>query len=145
VTAASASQLAVITPAGPILTGGKFTVSVQAVDPFGNVDLTFKGQVTLALGNNPTGAILGGTLTANAAGGVATFILQISKPGQAYTLQATSNGLGGGASAPLAVLNQLVVITPPPGTVTAGSSFGLVVTAEDGLGNVAEDGLGNAV
>jgi hypothetical protein len=76
VTAASASQLAVITPAGPILTGGKFTVSVQAVDPFGNVDLTFKGQVTLALGNNPTGAILGGTLTATAARGVATFILR---------------------------------------------------------------------
>ena len=31
---------------------------------------------------------------------------------------------------------QLVVATQPPGSVDAGSAFGLVVVAEDGFGNV---------
>ena len=35
-----------------------------------------------------------------------------------------------------AAATQLVVTTQPPGSVTAGSGFGLVVTAEDGFGNV---------
>ena len=35
------------------------------------------------------------------------------------------------------VATQLVVTTPPPGSVAVGASFGLTVTAEDGAGHVA--------
>ena len=35
-----------------------------------------------------------------------------------------------------ATATQLVVTTQPPASVTAGSGFGLVVTAEDAFGNV---------
>ena len=42
----------------------------------------YSGDVTLALANNPNGATLGGTLTATAANGVATFsALTLDKPG----------------------------------------------------------------
>src|SRR5689334_15224584 len=45
--------------------------------------------VTIALGNNPSGATLRGTLTLTTDGGVATFSdLRVDKPGAAYTLVA---------------------------------------------------------
>src|SRR5207248_242315 len=64
------------------------------------------------------------------------------------TLNRTSTGdtiqvSGGGLVATTGPINvtpapgtQLVVTTPPPGIVTSRSGFGLVVTAEDGAGNV---------
>ena len=51
-------------------------------------------KVKVALGNNPTGAKLGGTLSVTASKGVATFSgLTINKVGSGYTLQLTSSGL----------------------------------------------------
>src|SRR5262249_27968364 len=58
------------------------------------------------------------------------------QPGQGYTLQSTSASLSAGTSAAFDVTDQLVVTTQPPSSVTAGAPFGLVVTAEDGLGHV---------
>ncbi len=137
VTAAAATKLAVALPYGNILTSASFTVTVNAEDQYGNVATSFNGSVTLALANNPESAILGGTLTVAAVNGVATFSgLTINEPGVGYTLQASSTGLTKGTSTAFSVLDQLVVITPPPSSVTAGSRFGLVVEDEDGLGNV---------
>ena len=49
--------------------------------------------MTVALGNNPGDAILGGTLTANVVDGVATFTdLTLSQPGTGYTLIVTESG-----------------------------------------------------
>jgi hypothetical protein len=139
VTAAGASQLAVVGPGGNVLAGAPFNLQVNAEDPHGNVDPTFNGGVTLALANNPGVSTLGGTLTATAVHGVASFTgLTINQPGSGYTLRATTTaGLSAGTSAPVNVTNdRLVVTTPPPGSVAAGSGFGLVVKAEDGSGNV---------
>ncbi len=41
-----------------------------------------------------------------------------------------------GSANPAVVASRLVITTQPPSTVTAGAPFGLVVKAEDGLGNV---------
>jgi len=50
--------------------------------------------ISIALGNNPSGATLGGTTTVSAANGVATFrYLTLNKPGNGYTLAASSPGL----------------------------------------------------
>ncbi|WP_224246073.1 hypothetical protein [Hyalangium gracile] len=63
---------------------------VEIADAFGNVASTASGTVSIALGNNPSGAELTGTLTAAAANGRAAFSdLQVSKEGAGYTLRAT--------------------------------------------------------
>ena len=99
VAAAAATKLAVSAPSSSVAANSPFSLQVQAEDPFGNVDLTFSGSVTLAMGTNPSGAALGGTLTVAAASGVASFSdLTVSKVGVGYTLQATSPGLTAGTS-----------------------------------------------
>ena len=67
---------------------------VAAEDAVGNVVSSFNGTLTVALGNNPTGATLGGTLTATINSGAATFSgLTLDKVGTGYTLRATGGGL----------------------------------------------------
>jgi hypothetical protein len=52
--------------------------------------------VTVALGNNPGGATLGGTLTATVVNGVATYSdLTLSQPGTGYTLTVTDSAIAG--------------------------------------------------
>jgi autotransporter-associated beta strand protein len=133
---AAATQLG-IPSFGNIVVGSTFSITVDAIDPYGNVDPTFNGNVTVALAANPGKATLGGTLTVNASYGEATFTdLTLDMLGSGYTLTATSSGLTSATSAPFDVTDQLVVTAQPPSSVTAGAPFGLVVAAEDGLGNV---------
>ena len=142
VTAAAASQLVVTTqPPANLTAGNGFDLIVEAEDPYGNTDPSFSSNVTLALANPSGGAALGGTATETADAGVATFTgLSLNKAGTAYSLQASSNGVSGVATDPIAVsagaATQLVVANPPPPSVTAGAGFGLVVLAEDAFGNV---------
>ena len=95
VSAAAATQLVVVpTQSGNVTAGVGFAILVEAQDPFGNVDPTFNGSVTVALGQNPGGESLGGTLTAPAVGGVATFTnLTLDKPSGEYSLQVSSGVL----------------------------------------------------
>ncbi len=68
-------------------------VSVETVDASGN-KVNSSAPITVALGNNPGGATLGGTTTKNAVNGVATFSdLTLNEPGVGYTLVASSPGL----------------------------------------------------
>src|SRR5262249_16231423 len=68
--------------------------TVQVTDSFGNPKSgTF--TITIAIGANPGGGVLGGTLTQTTnSSGLATFSdLTISKPGTGYTLVASSDSL----------------------------------------------------
>jgi hypothetical protein len=107
-------------------------VTVRVLDPYGNLVGTGTPAVTLGLGNNPGGATLGGTLTANAGGGVAGFgDLTVSGVGNGYTLVASSPGLTGATSAAFNV-------TPPVG------NFSGTVYADanaDGARQAGEAGL----
>jgi hypothetical protein len=81
----------------------------QAITPAVQVEIrNAQGQrvssdtrtVSLSLGSNPGGATLGGTTSAAAANGVATFSdLSVSEAGSGYTLSATATGLSGATSA----------------------------------------------
>jgi hypothetical protein len=76
-------------------------VVVTAYDAFDNVATAFTGQVTIAIGTNPGGGALSGTLQRNAVLGVATFDdLSIDKGGSGYTLVASASGLTGATSDP---------------------------------------------
>ena len=71
--------------------------SVQLVDEYGNGESIPPGptySVTLSMGNNPSGATLGGTLTVQGPGVLRiTFSnVTIDRPGTGYTLVATSGG-----------------------------------------------------
>ncbi len=139
VTPAAASQLVVSSqPPGSVLVGSGFGLVVTAKDPFDNVDTNFGGSVAVALLNNPGGSTLGGSPSVTAQNGVATFSgLTLNEPGNGYTLSLSGNGLTSAATNPFNVTLPLLVVTAqPPASILAGSSFGLTVTAEDGLGNV---------
>jgi subtilase family serine protease len=94
VSAANASKLAFVqqptsTTAGAVINPA---VTVQVLDPYGNLETgDSTDQVTLAFGNNPGGATLGGTTTVMVMSGVATFAnLTVSTAGTGYTLTAIS-------------------------------------------------------
>jgi hypothetical protein len=83
-----------IEPPSSVVAGGTFSLAVQVQDGQGNP--VSGGTVTVALGNNPGGATLGGTLTATVANGVASFSdLTLSQAGTGYTLTVTVSGIAG--------------------------------------------------
>lgn len=89
---------------GDLVTGNKYDtggppVTVDVVDSGGNVVDVSGVSVTIALGSNPGGASLGGTLTQETVNGVATFPgLTLNKPDNGYTLTASSSGLADATS-----------------------------------------------
>jgi hypothetical protein len=79
-------------PTGP-------AVTAEVVDQSGHVVTSSTAPITVALGNNPGGSALSGTTTVNAVSGVASFTgLSLNKPGDGYTLSASSPGLTGSNS-----------------------------------------------
>ena len=137
VSPAPATQL-VVAPMANVLNGWPFDLYALAEDPYGNIDPTFGGSVTVALASNPGGAVLAGTLTGTAADGMAHFsALALNGLSSGCTLTATATGLAAGTSLPFNVTaDQLAVTAQPPTGVVAGTGFGLTVAAEDAAGNV---------
>jgi hypothetical protein len=119
------------------------SVTVSVEDANGNVVPTATNSITVAIGTNPASGTLGGTATASAVNGVATFAnLNINKVGTGYTLTATTSGLTGATSSAFNVTPGAaakLVFTTQPTNTTAGVAISpaVVVTIEDSLGNVA--------
>lgn len=121
-------------------------VTVRIEDASGNLVTTGSYNVTLAIGNNPAGGVLGGTTTVAAVSGVATFsTLSIDKAGTGYTLAATSSPVLTGTTS--SAFN-ITVGTPTkltfgvqPENTAAGSYITPAVTVriEDGGGNLTSD------
>jgi hypothetical protein len=86
------SQLVITSqPPASVVVGSAFGLTVQVKDGLGN--LVTSGNATVALGNNPGNATLGGNLTAPIVNGVATFSgLTLSQTGTGYTLTVTAGG-----------------------------------------------------
>ena len=107
------------------------------------MDSTFTGSVTATIYNSAD--VNEGTQTVTARNGVATFSdLTLDKAGTGYTIVVTSSASGAPASITtnsFAVVpgtpTQLIVTSPPPGSVAAGNAFGLTVKLEDQFDNVA--------
>ncbi len=78
-------------------------ITVAVEDSNGNVDTAFNGTVTLGIESGPAGALLGGTLTATAVNGVATFTFIAEATDGTYTLDAHGSGLADGVSASFTV------------------------------------------
>ncbi len=142
VTANTASQFVVITqPPSKVGAGSLFGLKIAAADAYGNVVRSFTGSVTLALAGGSSGATLGGKLTVTLVKGVATFSgLKITQAGTGYSVTASgslTSATTGLFNVTAGTATHLAITTQPPASVTAGSAFGLVVTALDAHGNVA--------
>ena len=130
-------------PPSSVIAGSIFGLTIEAEDSSGDLDSSFNGTVTVALAKNPGGATLGGTLTATASGGIATFSgLTLNKAASGYTLTVSASGVDGAATSAITVTpapaSQLVIHTQPSATATAGQAFGAqpVIEEEDQYGNV---------
>ncbi|MBI4419337.1 MAG: hypothetical protein HY560_00795 [Gemmatimonadetes bacterium] len=139
-------------------------VRVTAQDAQGNTATGFTGTISVAIGTNPGGGTLSGTVSVAAQGGIATFSnLSINKAGTGYTLTATAAGLTGATSATFAITpgaaSQLAFTVQPSDTrvnqpitpavqVSVRDAFGNTVTGFTGqvTVSIARDGsvLGNA-
>jgi hypothetical protein len=72
------------------------SVQVAVLDSSGNTLTTATDAVTLAVGTNPVGGTLSGSLTVVATQGIATFNnLRIDRPGSGYRLTASAAGRTG--------------------------------------------------
>ncbi len=140
----NADYLVVTRPApATLIAGTPFGLAVEAEDSSGNLDSSFNGTVTVALASNPGNATLGGTLTATASNGVATFSgLTLTTAATGYTLQISATGVDSAATNAITVTpaaaSKLVIETQPSATATAGQAFATqpVVEEVDPYGNV---------
>ncbi|HZH40968.1 MAG TPA: invasin domain 3-containing protein, partial [Gemmatimonadales bacterium] len=128
----STSAGATITPA----------VQVTARDSLGNVDTSYAGNVTVAIGTNPGGAALGGTTTVAASHGIATFAnLSLNKTGAGYTLTASGVSVAVGATSASfnvgAGTGTKLAFTVEPSSAVAGAAIApaIEVTAQDASNN----------
>jgi hypothetical protein len=146
ITAGAAAQLVFTVQPSSAVAGHTLSpaVAVTAQDALGNVVTGFTGSVTVAIGTNPSGGTLSGTLTVAAVNGSATFTnLSLDKAGTGYTLAATSGTLTGPPSAPFTITAapvsgtvSTVVAAPTAITASSGTSAAtLTVTAKDAFGN----------
>ncbi|HKS06090.1 MAG TPA: Ig-like domain-containing protein [Gemmatimonadaceae bacterium] len=126
------------TIAGTILTD----VVVRAVDDAGSLVTSYTSPITLALGNNPGGAMLLGKRTVTPTNGVATFDdLSIQKAASGYSLVATAQGLTNATSNSFSITNAaaavLSLVSGNNQSALVGALLGspLSVRAADAFGN----------
>ncbi len=149
VTAAAASQIELLNPPPAAVTAGvPFGLSFMIEDPYGNPEPSFSGPVTIALESDPGGGLVNGQLIGSASGGQVAFSgLTLDTVGAGYTIDATSPGLStvttGSIDVVPAAAAKLVVSIQPPGSLDAGASFGLAISAVDAYGNLAATYTGN--
>ncbi len=143
VTAGSAARLVVGAVPASVDAGIAIApaLAVTATDAGGNTVTSFTGAVTIAIGVNPGGATLTGTLTRNAVAGVATFDdLSIARAGVGYTVVASATDLTSGASVPFTVspgpATMLSVVSGANQTAAAGTALQpIVLKVSDTFGN----------
>ncbi|MGA3066468.1 MAG: S53 family peptidase [Tepidisphaeraceae bacterium] len=113
-------------------------VTVQVEDSMNNLVSTDTSNVTLAVNTGP--GALGGTVTVQASGGIATFSNLILDTAGAYTLSATDSPDTGATSTSFDVspaVAEKLVFTTEPANASAGAALATVgVSIEDQFGNV---------
>ncbi len=116
-------------------------MTVDVEDAYGNLVTTDSSSVTLSLPTGLAGGTLGGTTTARASGGVATFAgLSITRTGN-YTLRASDQSLAAASSGAFTITPAAaskLVFAQQPSSATAGATIAPVVTVnvEDAYGNL---------
>ncbi len=141
ITAGAAVRLAFTVQPGPTVVGTAIKPALQVAvqDTLGNT-VAATNVITIAIGTNPAGGTLSGTLSRSAVGGVATFgDLSINKVGTGYTLKAAATGLTGATSAgfDVSAAATKLALTVQPSLTVAGKAMtpGVQVAVQDAAGN----------
>lgn len=151
IVAGAATQLTFTVQPSTVSAGASIApaVEVSALDVLGNLATTFSGNVTMAIGTNPSAGTLSGTMTVSASAGIASFSsLKIDKAGTGYTLVASSGGLtdatSGGFAVTVGLATKLFFSVQPPASTTAGAvmSPAIHVVAQDAAGNIVPSFVG---
>ncbi len=144
--AGPATQLAITTQPANTTAGVAIApaIVVTARDVSNNLATTFSGNVMLAFGANPGGSTLGGTVTATAAAGIATFsTINLNKSGVGYTLVASSGTLGPATTSTFNITAAAAsTLGVTAGNGQSGAASGTLATP---LGVTILDAFGNAV
>lgn len=141
VVAGEAAQLAFVQQPTSTEAGASITpaVTVAIRDAYGNTVTSSIDSVAVAIGINPSGGTVSGTLDVAAVGGIATFSdLSIDKAGAGYTLGAGALGLTGATSTPFDVMPAepaAVVVDPATAEVATGGSQAFTASVSDAFGN----------
>jgi hypothetical protein len=120
-------------------------VKVEVLSVYGQLVTTSTAAVTVALGANPGGGSLSGTLTMNASGGIASFSnLSIDKVGIGYTLQAASPGITSATSNDFTIWGSLQSCSTTPCSASSSSktTTGSVTTSSVTTSQLLGAGLG---
>jgi hypothetical protein len=105
-------------------------VRVAALDTAGSTVTSFTDTVSLALGSNPKGGRLYGTLSVAARNGVATFSdLTVDSAATGYTLRANATNLHEAGSAAFAVAAAPAIILAAAGDIASCPGSGQAETA----------------
>jgi sugar lactone lactonase YvrE/Tol biopolymer transport system component len=135
--------LALTVPPAAVTAGQAFALTATVQDAFGKTDTTFNGPVTLGLGpGSPAGAGLGGSVMAQAAGGVAHFEdVLLTVAGAGYALTASAGGVTSALTPAFAVVpaaaSKLAFLPPPSlSLLNQPISPTVAVAIEDPFGNV---------
>ncbi len=118
------------------------SLTVQVRDQFGGIITTATNAISMAIGNNPGGSTLSGTLTHDAVNGVATFNdLSLNHSGIGYTLVASSGSLTPATSNSFnvtAASPAQLSFTVQPGNAVAGAAISppVQVAVQDSFGNL---------
>jgi len=134
VVAAPATQLAVTRRPGGVIAGAKFALTVDAEDPYNNVDKSFGNQVTVGLESGSSGS-LSGTVMVTAINGEATFNDLVDTTSGPISVGATSGNLtvgssGGFSSTVSPATPSQVVFGQQPTDSTAGVAMATPVTVK---------------
>ena len=149
ISAAAATKLAFTTQPASANAGSAIAgpPSVTVQDNFGNTVTSSSASITIAIGTNPGGGSLSGTLTMNATSGVASFSnLSVNKSGAGYTLTASATGLTGATSGGFNIAAGAaakLAYTTAPGNSTAGNTIAgpPSVTVQDSFGNTVTSSI----
>ena len=127
------------TPAS-VTAGGTGSVTVTAVDPYGNTDTGFSGAVTFTSADDPQASLSPSnyTFTGGDAGVHPFTNLYTLKTAGVRTIAATSGSVTGTSSGITVNSSSATTMTAAaPSPTTAGSGLSVTVTAKDTYGNIA--------
>ncbi len=132
--------------ATPTTAGTPFSVTVTALDPYGNVDTNFTGTVHFTTSDLGTGVVLPADYTfTDTDAGIHTFtgvtLVTAGSPTIKVTDPPMISLIGSTAvTVQAATASQLFISTPT--SATAGTPFAVTVTAKDPYNNIATDFVG---
>lgn len=116
-------------------------------DVGGNLVVGAANNVTVAIGANPGGAVLGGTVTVAAVGGIATFPnLSLNVNGVGYTLTAAAAGLTGATTSAFNITGPFQFVSSGSATTCGVMTYNTVYCWGDNGGGALGTGIaiGNA-